>query len=111
MVLGVATVLGVIGPLAAFGLLYLGERVYHLDRAHIQTMMYLMLSVAGHLTIFPDTYTRAVLVHTSLANFMDSRARHTSSGYIDRCVWIIYDANRLGLVAVCLGVCNGVVPC
>jgi H+-transporting ATPase len=52
MVLGIATVLGVIGPLAAFGLFYLGERVYHLDRAHIQTLMYLMLSVAGHLTIF-----------------------------------------------------------
>ena len=52
MVLGVATVLGVIGPVAAFGLFYFGERVYHLDRAHIQTLMYLMLSVAGHLTIF-----------------------------------------------------------
>jgi H+-transporting ATPase len=52
MVLGVATVLGVIGPVAAFGLFYLAERVYHLDRAHIQTLMYLMLSVAGHLTIF-----------------------------------------------------------
>jgi len=52
MVLGVAAVLGVIGPVAAFGLFYLGERVYHLDRAHIQTLMYLMLSVAGHLTIF-----------------------------------------------------------
>jgi H+-transporting ATPase len=52
MVLGIATVLGVIGPVAAFGLFYIGERVYHLDRAHIQTMMYLMLSVAGHLTIF-----------------------------------------------------------
>ncbi|OIO68499.1 MAG: plasma-membrane proton-efflux P-type ATPase [Zetaproteobacteria bacterium CG12_big_fil_rev_8_21_14_0_65_55_1124] len=52
MVLGVATVLGVIGPVAAFGLFYLGERVYHLDHAHIQTLMYLMLSVAGHLTIF-----------------------------------------------------------
>ncbi len=52
MVLGVATVLGVIGPVAAFGLFYLGERVYHLDRPHIQTLMYLMLSVAGHLTIF-----------------------------------------------------------
>jgi H+-transporting ATPase len=52
MVLGIATVLGVIGPVAAFGLFYLGERVYHLDRAHIQTLMYLMLSVAGHLTIF-----------------------------------------------------------
>ncbi|MGC2671506.1 MAG: DUF2934 domain-containing protein, partial [Candidatus Acidiferrum sp.] len=28
------------------------ERVFHLDRAHIQTLMYLKLSVAGHLTIF-----------------------------------------------------------
>lgn len=52
LVLGIATVLGVLGPLAAFGLFYVGERVYHLDRAHIQTLMYLMLSVAGHLTIF-----------------------------------------------------------
>jgi H+-transporting ATPase len=52
MVLGVAAVLGVVGPVAAFGLFYIGERVYHLDRAHIQTLMYLMLSVAGHLTIF-----------------------------------------------------------
>ena len=52
LVLGVATVLGVIGPVAAFGLFYIGERVYHLDRGHIQTLMYLMLSVAGHLTIF-----------------------------------------------------------
>ena len=52
LVLGVATVLGVIGPLAAFGLFYLGDRVYHLDHTHLQPMMYLMLSVAGHLTIF-----------------------------------------------------------
>ncbi len=52
MVLGVATVLGVLGPVAAFGLFYLGDRVYHLDRPHVQTLMYLMLSVAGHLTIF-----------------------------------------------------------
>jgi H+-transporting ATPase len=52
MVLGIATVLGVIGVVAAFGLFYLGERVFHLDRSHIQTMMYLKLSVAGHLTIF-----------------------------------------------------------
>jgi H+-transporting ATPase len=52
MVLGIATVLGVIGVIAAFGLFFLGERVFHLDRAHIQTLMYLKLSVAGHLTIF-----------------------------------------------------------
>jgi H+-transporting ATPase len=52
MVLGIATVLGVIGVVSAFGLFYLGERVFHLDRPHIQTLMYLKLSVAGHLTIF-----------------------------------------------------------
>lgn len=52
MVLGISTVLGLIGVVSAFGLFYLGERVFHLDRSHIQTMMYLKLSVAGHLTIF-----------------------------------------------------------
>ena len=52
LVLGISTVLGVIGVVAAFGLFYLGERVFHLDRLHIQTLMYLKLSVAGHLTIF-----------------------------------------------------------
>ena len=52
LVLGISTVLGVFGVISAFGLFYLGERVFHLDRAHIQTLMYLKLSVAGHLTIF-----------------------------------------------------------
>ena len=52
LVLGISTVLGLIGVAAAFGLFYLGEQVFHLDRAHIQTLMYLKLSVAGHLTIF-----------------------------------------------------------
>ena len=52
LVLGISTVLGIIGVVAAFGLFYLGERVFHLDRDHIQTLMYLKLSVAGHLTIF-----------------------------------------------------------
>ncbi len=52
VVLGIATVLGLFGVVAAFGLFYLAERVFHLDRAHIQTLMYLKLSVAGHLTIF-----------------------------------------------------------
>jgi H+-transporting ATPase len=52
LVLGISTVLGVFGVIAAFGLFWLGERVFHLDRDHIQTLMYLKLSVAGHLTIF-----------------------------------------------------------
>ena len=52
LVLGMATVLGVVGPLAAFGLFVLGDRVFHLGHPQLQTLMYLMLSVAGHLTIF-----------------------------------------------------------
>jgi H+-transporting ATPase len=51
-VLEIATVLGIIGPIAAFGLFYLGDRVFHLGHPQIQTLMYLKLSVAGHLTIF-----------------------------------------------------------
>ncbi|MGZ0655270.1 plasma-membrane proton-efflux P-type ATPase [Coraliomargarita sp. W4R72] len=52
MVLGVSTALGLIGVVSAFGLFWLGERVFDLDREHIQSLMYLKLSVAGHLTIF-----------------------------------------------------------
>ncbi len=52
VVLGIATVLGLVGPVAAFGLFYLGDRVFHLGHPQLQTLMYLMLSVAGHLTIF-----------------------------------------------------------
>jgi H+-transporting ATPase len=52
MVLGIATVLGIAGVIASFGLFYLGERVFHLNRETLQSLMYLKLSVAGHLTIF-----------------------------------------------------------
>lgn len=52
VVMGVATILGLVGVVSAFGLFYLGERVFQLDRSHLQTLMYLKLSVAGHLTIF-----------------------------------------------------------
>jgi H+-transporting ATPase len=52
VVLGIATVIGLVGPVATFGLFYLGGHVFHLDHTQLQPMMYLMLSVAGHLTLF-----------------------------------------------------------
>jgi H+-transporting ATPase len=58
-VLGVATTLGGIGVVASFGLFYLAERIFGLDRATIQTLLYLKLSVAGHLTIFVTRTRRA----------------------------------------------------
>ena len=110
VVLGIATVLGIIGVISAFGLFYLGERVFHLDRAHIQTLMYLKLSVAGHLTIFL-TRTRGPFWSIRPARvLLASGARHASAGDPDCGLWAAYDAPRLGLGTVRLGLCSGVVP-
>jgi H+-transporting ATPase len=51
-VLGISTMLGIAGVIASFGMFYIGERVLDLDREVIQSLMYLKLSVAGHLNIF-----------------------------------------------------------
>ena len=52
LVLGVASTVSVIGMLDSFGLFYIGERVFHLDLAVIQTLIYLKMSVGGHIKIF-----------------------------------------------------------
>src|SRR5271168_4300715 len=52
LVLGIATVVSIIGLLDSFGLFYIGERAFHLSRSVIQTLIYLKMSVGGHLKIF-----------------------------------------------------------
>jgi H+-transporting ATPase len=52
MVLGVATVLGVFAMLRSFGIFYLGDTVFHLSNDTVRTLVYLNLSVGGHLTLF-----------------------------------------------------------
>jgi H+-transporting ATPase len=51
-VLSIATVLGLLGPATDFILFYVGDRILLLGHPELQTLMYLKLSVAGHLTIF-----------------------------------------------------------
>ncbi|MDO8151172.1 plasma-membrane proton-efflux P-type ATPase [Isoptericola sp. b408] len=51
-VLTVATALGLAGVVASFLLFLLADLALDLDRELIQTLIYLKLSVAGHLTIF-----------------------------------------------------------
>jgi len=51
-VLTIATVLGVAGVTASFLLFALADQVFGLDHDLIRTLIYLKLSVAGHLTIF-----------------------------------------------------------
>jgi H+-transporting ATPase len=52
LVMKIATAVSIIGLLDAFGLFYICERYFHIDRAVIQTLMYLKLSVGGHFKIF-----------------------------------------------------------
>jgi H+-transporting ATPase len=52
LVIGMSSILGLVGPVAAFGLFYLADKVFTFNHAHIETLMYLMLSVAGSLTIY-----------------------------------------------------------
>jgi H+-transporting ATPase len=51
-VLGIATVLGVIGVFSSFGILYVGRDILKLSIPVLQSFIYLKLSVAGHLTVF-----------------------------------------------------------
>lgn len=51
-VLGVATVLGVVGVIESFAVFFVADRYLHLNRDLIQTLIYLKLSIAGHVTVF-----------------------------------------------------------
>ena len=94
--------------MASFGLFYLGERVFHLDRDFIQSLMYLKLSVAGHLTIF-ITRTRGPFWSIRPARSAGGGDRHTTDSDPDSSLWTLYDTARLGLGIVGMGLCFGLV--
>lgn len=50
--LSMATLLGFIGVITSFGILYIGLNTFHLTHEVLQSFIYLKLSVAGHLTMF-----------------------------------------------------------
>lgn len=52
LVFTVALSLGTMGVIESFLLFYLGDRVFNLPADYLQTMIYLKLSLAGHLTVF-----------------------------------------------------------
>ncbi len=91
MVLGISTVLGVIGVVAAFGLFYLAEEVLGSSsparpRGHPDAD--LPEAVRGRTSDdLPDAHARPVLVHTPRADSMGSRARHANRGDSDRGFW------------------------
>lgn len=52
VILGIATILGIIGVISSFFILYIGLNVFNLTPYLLQSFIYLKLSVAGHLTVF-----------------------------------------------------------
>ena len=51
-VLVISSVLGLLGVIQSFGLLYLGDTVHHLQHPQLQTMIFLQLVAGGHLMLF-----------------------------------------------------------
>ena len=51
-VLSVSTVLGTVGVIETFGLLVIAKNWLNLDQAQLQTLIFLKLAIAGHLTLF-----------------------------------------------------------
>ena len=59
-VLVISSVLGLLGVIQSFELLYLGDTLHHLGHPQLQTMMFLQLVAGGHLMLFV-TRTRGAL--------------------------------------------------
>lgn len=51
-VMVISSVLGLLGVIQSFGLLYLGDTLHHLARPQLQTMVFLQLVAGGHLMLF-----------------------------------------------------------
>ncbi|MFA5221518.1 MAG: HAD-IC family P-type ATPase, partial [Methanoregula sp.] len=51
-ILTLASVLGILGVISSFILLWIAREYFHLDTGVIQTLIFLKLAVAGHMTIY-----------------------------------------------------------
>ncbi|WP_223792429.1 hypothetical protein [Methanobacterium spitsbergense] len=56
-VLGMATFLGILGVISSLLLFYGGKVILNLDAGVLQSLIFLKLVVAGHLTMFVTRYT------------------------------------------------------
>ncbi len=60
-VLTISSILGFLAVVQSFGLMYIGDTIWQVDRAHLQTMMFLQLVAGGHLMLFLTRTPGAVL--------------------------------------------------
>jgi H+-transporting ATPase len=51
-IMTLATILGILGVISSFILLWMAKEYFHLDAGVVQTLVFLKLAVAGHITIY-----------------------------------------------------------
>src|SRR5207245_9690578 len=56
-----SSVLGLLGVIQSFGLLYLGDTFHHLDHLQLQTMIFMQIVAGGQLMLFVSSTRRAIL--------------------------------------------------
>ena len=103
-VLTVSSVLGVLGVISAFGLFWIAEKYLHLPRPLVQSLMFLKLLVAGHLTIY-ITRSAGTFWQTTVAQLAPGRCHGDNPDHRDPCrgLWMGHDATRM---EICAGVCG-----
>ena len=110
LVLSISTVLGVIGVAAAFLLFYLGERVFHMDRLHIQTSDVPEAFDSRTSDHLPHAYARSLLVHTPRSDSLDSGAWHADHCDADCGLWLVHGAARLEVGRIRVGLRSDLGP-
>ena len=111
-ILTLATILGILGVVSSFILLWVAREYFHLDAGVIQTLIFLKLAVAGHMTIYlartgqQHFWERPLPVVRSFWHRRNYAGRRHSHRDL-RCFH--HDAHRVVACAHSLGICTGVV--
>jgi magnesium-transporting ATPase (P-type) len=87
-----------------------GSSLNTLGREHIQTLMYLKLSVAGHLTIFLTRTRGSFWSHRPARILWVAMLGTQIVATLIAVLRAVYETPRLGLGTVSLGLCAGMIP-
>ena len=109
MVLGIATVLGLIGVVAHLACFTLASASS--SRSGTRPDPDVFEALRGRTSDdFPDAHARPILVDPPRRRALGRRARHPDAGDPDCGLWGVHDSPRLGLGTICLGLRAGMVP-
>ncbi len=111
-ILMLATILGILGVVSSFILLWVAREVYHLPSGIIQTLIFLKLAVAGHMTIYLARTGQQHFWERPFPSFpLFGTAEITQVSCNSHCdLRYLHDARRLVISTDYLGLCTGLLP-